>query len=84
MRHTMMPLPERPETPVDELLDVPPATFDALGITDHDDLFADSVDGESLEELAARRAAAADILDDRLTEIAHETLTPEVIRGWAA
>lgn len=83
MRHTMMPLPERPETPLDEVLDVPSATLDALGITDHD-LFADELDGESLEELAARRAAAQDILDDRLTEIAHTAVTPETIRGWSA
>lgn len=84
MRSTMMPPPAVPETPsLAWLEEITPDTLDALDITDHHDLFAHELPGESASESAARHQAAADILDDRLAQIAHHTLTPEVIRGWA-
>lgn len=86
MRTTMMPPPAAPETLASSpawLSEVTPEALDALGVTDHIDLFATDLDGETPEEAAGRLAAAADILDDRLTEIAHTTLTPEVLRRWS-
>lgn len=59
-----------------------PEVLAVLGITDTHDLFAPRLSGESAAEAAGRLAAASDILDDRLEEIAH-ALTPEVIEGWA-
>lgn len=83
---TMMPPTadlETPQTCPAWLADVTPDALDALGITDHDELFADDLADETDTERAARLEAAADILDDRLAEIAAETLTREVVRGWA-
>lgn len=86
MRLTMMPLPAATETPTSpawlEEIDSLHALA-ALDITDAADLFAHTLPGETAEEAAGRLAAAGDILDDRLAEIAHHTLTPEVLRGWA-
>lgn len=86
MYPTMMPPIAAPETPTLPppafLAGVTPAVLALLGITDHD-LFAAALPGETSGERAARLAAAADILDDRLAEIAAETLTPDVVRGWA-
>ncbi len=85
MRTTMMPSQTALETPTTAskgLFEVTPAAADALGITDVHDLFAADLDGETPEERAAREAAAADILDDRLSEIAAQALAPEVIQGW--
>ncbi|MCY9787172.1 hypothetical protein KIK06_25135 [Nocardiopsis sp. EMB25] len=85
MRTTMMPSPTAPEnsTTPPAPFEVAPAALDVLGITDTDDLFAVELADESDQERAARLAAAADILDDRLTEIAHAALASEDIRGWA-
>lgn len=83
MRTSMMPPPAAPET-LNLLTQVTPAVLAAFEITDTDDLFSPaSLAGESTEETAARWTAAADVLDDRLVEIAHTTLTAEVVRGWA-
>lgn len=83
MYPTIIPPSAGLETP-DNLLDaVTPDALDALGITDHDELFADELAAETEDERSARLAAAADILDDRLSEIAATTLTREVVRGWA-
>lgn len=85
MRLTMMPPLAVTETPTISpawLEEITPDALDALDITDHD-LFAHELPGETAEEAAGRLAAAGDILDDRLAEIAHHTLTPEVLRGWA-
>nr|WP_012954655.1 hypothetical protein [Nocardiopsis sp. 90127]ABD48731.1 pSQ10.8c [Nocardiopsis sp. 90127] len=83
VRTTMMPPPAATETAA-WLAEITPDTLTALDITDAGDLFAQELEGESPEEAGARLAAAADILDDRLTEIAHTTLTPEVLRRWSA
>ncbi|WP_152521143.1 hypothetical protein [Nocardiopsis ganjiahuensis] len=86
MRTTMMPSPTALETPITApkgLFEVTPATLAALDITDGADLFAADLDDETCEERAARVSAAADILDDRLSEIAAQAVTPEVIRGWS-
>lgn len=86
MRSTMMPPPAATETPTPSPAWLEEITLHALGvldITDTDDLFAHTLPGETAEEAAGRLAAAGDILDDRLAEIAHHTLTPEVLRGWA-
>ncbi|CAL9625524.1 hypothetical protein SUDANB121_05969 (plasmid) [Nocardiopsis dassonvillei] len=91
MYPTMMPPVAAPETSAPSLTlsapawleEVTPDALDALGITDADDLFAVALEEETEEERAARLAAAADILDDRLAEIAAETLTADVVRGWA-
>lgn len=87
MYPTIMPPPAAPETPALTapawLAKVTPDALLALEITDGDDLFADALEEETEEERMARLAAAADILDDRLAEIATETLTAEVMRGWA-
>lgn len=69
---------------VDDLTALSSTALETLGITDHDELFAAELEGETDEEQQARLAAAEDILDDRLTEIAHQTLSPEVIEGWIA
>lgn len=86
MRTTMMPSPTANEFPAPPpaLFEVTPAALDVLGITDTEDLFAVALSDETPEEAAARRTAAADILDDHLTEIAAQAVTPEVIRGWSA
>lgn len=86
MRTTMMPSPTAAETPTaatNALFEVTPDAVQALGITDVHDLFAADLDGETAEDRAAREAAAADILDDRLSEIAAQALTPEVVTGWS-
>lgn len=85
MRTTMMPSPTFAETRTapPALFEIAPAALEVLGITDTDDLFAATLADETEEERAAREAAAADILDDRLTEIADNALTPEVIGRWA-
>lgn len=86
MRLTMMPPPAATEIPTSSpawLAELTPEVLAALDITDTCDLFAPRLSGESAEEAAGRLAAAADILDDHLGEIAHHALTPEVIEGWA-
>jgi arylsulfatase A-like enzyme len=86
MRTTMMPSPTAPEirTAPSALFEIAPAALEVLGITDTGDLFAVALADETEEERAAREAAAADILDDRLTEIAHNALSTESIGGWVA
>lgn len=85
MRNTMMPPTAAHETPQPAwMAQITPTTLAAFEITDTDDLFSPApLAGENTEETAARWAAAADVLDDRLVEIAHTTLTAEVVRGWA-
>ncbi|OOC56478.1 MULTISPECIES: hypothetical protein [Nocardiopsis] len=85
MRTTMMPSPTAHEfpTPPPALFEVAPAALDVLGITDTEDLFAVALPDETPEEAAARRTAAADILDDRLTDIATEALTHDVVQKWS-
>ncbi|CAL9359968.1 hypothetical protein [Nocardiopsis dassonvillei] len=75
MRTTMMPPRERADTP--DVLDVA-ALAHVIDHTTDPDLFAPALPGETTEELAARRAAAADILDDLLTEAADEF----TVTGW--
>ena len=82
MYPTIMAPPTQDATAADDLTALTPAALAALGITDYDELFAVELGGETDEERQARLAAAEDILDDRLTEIADETLTSEVIEGW--
>ncbi|WP_017577208.1 hypothetical protein [Nocardiopsis kunsanensis] len=82
--HPTIVAPAEQDATADDLTALSPAALDALGITDHDDLFAVELEEETAQEQQARLAAAEDILDDRLTEIAHQTLTPEVIEGWIA
>lgn len=76
--------PSTPDAIADDLTALSPTALETLGVTDHDELFAIELEGETTEERQARLAAAEDILDDRLTEIAHQTLTAEVIEGWLA
>lgn len=86
MRSTMMLPPTSTEIPTSSpawLAELTPEVLAVLGITDTHDLFAPRLSGESAAEAAGRLAAASDILDDRLEEIAHHALTPEVIEGWA-
>lgn len=82
MRTTIMPPPAAPET-----LDLPdsitPASLAALDITDTEDLWVDHLPGETKEERAARLTAGADILHDRLSEIASRVVSPEVLQEWA-
>ena len=80
----IMPSAPPAETTSDLLTTVTPAALAVFEITDTDDLFASELEDESTEEREARLVAAADILDDRLSEIAAQTVTSEVIRGWSA
>ena len=77
MYPTMMPPRERADTP--DVLDVAVLAH-VIDHTSDPDLFAPALEGETAEELAARRAAAADILDDLLTEAADEFADT----GWFA
>lgn len=65
--HTIMPPPVRTQTPAD--LDVTAIAYIIDHTHDHD-LFAPALPGETEAERSARQAAAADILDDLLGEIA--------------
>lgn len=82
MRTAIMPPPAAPET-----LDLPdsitPASLAALDITDSEDLWVDHLPDETEEERAARLTAGADILHDRLSEIASRVVTPEVLQEWS-
>ena len=85
MRSTMMPLPAATETltSLAWLEEITPASLAALDITDAEDLWVDHLPGETDEERAARLTAGADILHDRLSEIASHVVSPEVLRRGA-
>ncbi|MGW9555459.1 hypothetical protein ACWGSK_13225 [Nocardiopsis sp. NPDC055551] len=82
MRTAIMPPPAAPET-----LDLPdsitPASLTALDITEAEYLWVDHLSDETEEERAARLTAGADILHDRLSEIASRLVAPEVIENWS-